>query len=142
MLQNIKNLLATRIFLIIAILYTLVITSLSLIQLGKISIGDFNPTDKMMHLGAYFVLGFVWFFYYLFKKEDINIRIRGFLNISLIIIFFGMLIEVLQGALTDYRDPDWADILANSIGVLLALGMCLGFLKFFKRIKHKINSFL
>lgn len=133
---------AARILLAIAVLYTLLITSLSLIQLGKISLGSFNPTDKMMHLGAYFVLGFVWFFYYLFKNQDGSIKIKGFFNISILIILFGMLIEVLQGALTDYRDPDWADILANSIGVLLALGMCLGFLKFFKRLKHKINSFL
>jgi VanZ family protein len=134
--------LGARILLIIAVLYTLLITSLSLIQLGKISIGDFNPTDKMMHLGAYFVLAFAWFFYYLFKIQEESLKIKGFFNISILIILFGMLIEVLQGALTDYRDPDWADMLANSIGVLLALGMCLGFLKFFKRLKHKINSFL
>ncbi|WP_026837454.1 VanZ family protein [Gillisia sp. JM1] len=131
-----------RILLIIAVFYTLLITSLSLIQLGKISLGDFNPTDKMMHLAAYFVLAFVWFFYYLFKIQEESLKIKGFFNISILIILFGMLIEVLQGALTDYRDPDWADMLANSIGVLLALGMCLGFLKFFKRLKHKINSFL
>ncbi|TVZ26993.1 VanZ like protein [Gillisia sp. Hel_I_86] len=133
---------AARILLAVAVLYTILIASLSLVQLGKISIGSFSPTDKMMHLGAYFVLGFVWFFYYLFKKRDGSIRIKGFANITGLIILFGMLIEVLQGALTDYRDPDWADILANSIGVLLALGICLGFLKSFKRLKHKINSFL
>jgi VanZ family protein len=134
--------LVARIQLVIAVLYTLLIASLSLMQLGKISIGDFNPTDKMMHLGAYFILAFVWFFHYLFKNQDNNIKIRGFFNISVAVIVFGMLIEVLQGALTEYRDPDWADILANSIGVLLAFGMCLGLLKFFKRLKHKINSFL
>jgi len=111
-------------------------------QLGKISLGDFNPTDKMMHLGAYFGLAILWFLYYIFKNQEERIKIKGFFNISIIIILFGMLIEVLQGALTDYRDPDWADILANSIGVLLALGFCLGLLKFFMRLKHKINSFL
>ncbi|HSM62543.1 MAG TPA: VanZ family protein [Gillisia sp.] len=133
---------AARIHLVIAVLYTLLIASLSLMQLGKISIGDFNPTDKMMHLGAYFILAFVWFFYYLFKNQDNKIEIKGFLIISGIVILFGMLIEVLQGALTEYRDPDWADILANSIGVLLAFVLCIGLLKYFKRLKHKINSFL
>ncbi len=111
-------------------------------QLGKISLGGFDPTDKMMHLGAYFVLAILWFLYYIFKKQEEFINIKGFFNISILIILFGMLIEVLQGALTDYRDPDWADILANSIGVLLALGFCLGLFKFFMRLKHKINSFL
>lgn len=139
---NIKILLAARILLALAIVYTLLLTYLSLIKLGKISISSFNPTDKMMHLGAYFVMAFVWFFYYLFKNKKESLIIRGFFNISIGIILFGMLIEVLQGALTDYREPDWADILANSIGVLLALGTCLGFLKFFKRLKQKINSFL
>lgn len=133
---------AARIQLIIAVLYTLLISVLSLIQLGKISIGDFNPTDKMMHLGAYFILAFVWFFYYLFKKQDNSIKLKMFFYISLVIVLFGILIEVLQGAVTEYRDPDWADILANSIGVLLAFVMCIGLLKYFKRLKHKINSFL
>ena len=96
----------------------------------------------MMHLGAYFILATVWFFYYLFKYQDEQLKTKGFFNISILVILFGMLIEVLQGALTEYRDPDWADILANSIGVLLALGMSLGLLKYLKRLKHKINSFL
>lgn len=140
--MNTKNLLGARILLIIAVLYTLLITSLSLMQLGKISLGSFNPTDKMMHLGAYFGLAILWFLYYIFKSQEELINKKGFFNISILIILFGILIEVLQGALTEYRDPDWADILANSIGVLLALGTCLGLLKYFKRLKHKINSFL
>ena len=53
-----------------------------------------------------------------------------------------MLIEVLQRVLTSYRQPDWADILANSIGVLIALLFCFLFLNFLKRIKQKINLFL
>ena len=131
-----------KILLVISALYTLLITYLSLVQLGKISLGGFNPTDKMMHLGAYFGLGFLWFVYYIFKKPEEQYKNQHFFNIALLIIVFGMLIEVLQGALTAYRDPDWADILANSIGVLIALGICLGFLKFFMRLKHQINSFL
>jgi len=53
-----------------------------------------------------------------------------------------MLIEVLQGTLTSYRQPDWADILANSIGVLIAFLFCVVFLNFLKRIKQKFNLFL
>ncbi len=133
---------AARILLVFAVLYSLLITILSLIQLGKISLGDFNPTDKMMHLGAYFGLGIVWFIYYIFKRPEDQFKKKHFFNITILIILFGMLIEVLQGTITSYRQPDWADILANSIGVLLALGFCLGFLKFFKRLKRKINLFL
>jgi VanZ family protein len=134
--------LAVRIFLFIAVVYTLIIATLSLVPLGRISVGGFNPTDKMLHGVAYFILTLLWLFYYLIKKSGIRNYKRGFFNISVLVIVFGMLIEVLQGTLTSYRQPDWADILANSIGVLIAFLFCVVFLNFLKRIKQKFNLFL
>jgi len=134
--------LAVRIFLSIAVVYTLIIATLSLVPLGRISVGGFNPTDKMLHGVAYFVLTLLWLFYYLMKKRGNPDYKWGFFNISALVIVFGMLIEVLQGALTSYRQPDWADILANSIGVLIAFLFCVVFLNFLKRIKQKFNLFL
>ncbi len=111
-------------------------------QLGKISMGEFSPTDKMMHTGAYFLLASCWFFYLLVSRpDDFDFKI-GFFKISLLVVAFGMLIEVLQGALTTYREPDWADILANSLGVLIALAFFVLFLNFLKNVKHRICSFL
>ena len=133
---------AVRIFLFIAVVYTLIIATLSLVPLGRISVGGFNPTDKMLHGVAYFILTLLWLFYYLIKKSGIRNYKRGFFNISVLVIVFGMLIEVLQGTLTSYRQPDWADILANSIGVLIAFLFCVVFLNFLKRIKQKFNLFL
>jgi VanZ family protein len=134
--------LAVRFFFIIAVVYTLIISTLSLIPLGKISVGGFNPTDKMLHGFAYFILTLLWLFYYLMKKSGIHNYKWKFFNISALVIVFGMLIEVLQGVLTSYRQPDWADILANSIGVLIAFLFCIVFLNFLKRIKQKFNLFL
>ena len=133
---------AVRIFLLIAVVYTLIITTLSLVPLGRISVGAFNPTDKMLHGVAYFILTFLWIFYYMMKKSGIRNYKWEFFNISGLVIVFGMLIEVLQGALTSYRQPDWADILANSIGVLIAFLFCVVFLNFLKRIKQKFSLFL
>ena len=133
---------AVRIFLLIAVVYTLIIATLSLVPLGRISVGGFNPTDKMLHGVAYFILALLWLFYYLMKKSGISDYKWGFFNISALVIVFGMLIDVLQGALTSYRQPDWADILANSIGVLIAFLFCVVFLNFLKRIKQKFNLFL
>ncbi len=133
---------AVRIYLLIAVAYTLIISTLSLVPLGKISVGAFNPTDKMLHGVAYFILALLWLFYYLIKKSGIRNYKWGFLNISALVIVFGMLIEVLQGTLTSYRQPDWADVLANSIGVLFAFFFCVVFLNFLKRIKQKFNLFL
>lgn len=74
----------------------------------------------------------VWKLFFLSKTE-------GFKNYyyQLLIIFgasaaFGMLIEVLQGVLTNYREPEWLDILANVTGALLA---CLFFILLKKPIK-------
>ena len=54
-------------------------------------------------------------------------------------VLFGMLIEVLQGVLTSYREPDWFDILANTAGILLAVVIFLFFEKSLKRLNSKIN---
>ncbi|MFO8147952.1 MAG: VanZ family protein [Bacteroidota bacterium] len=133
---------AARIALFLAIGYTLVLTIASLIQLGDLSVGAFSPTDKMLHLGASFVLAFVWMLFYLLKMEQKHNYIPAFIVISVLVIIFGMLIEVLQGALTTYRQPDWADVVANSIGVLIALLLSIFFQKFLIKLKHKINLFL
>ena len=96
----------------------------------------------MMHFTAYFFLNSVWLFYFILKKDDNLIKLSGFLKVSALVILFGMLIEVLQGTLTDYRTPDWFDIVANSIGVCSALLVFLVLKNFLKRLKLKINSFL
>ncbi|SDR71807.1 VanZ like family protein [Gillisia sp. Hel1_33_143] len=122
--------------------YTGVVTTLSLIKLGKISVGDFNPTDKMMHTSAYLVLGCVWFFYYVMKNSQQRNYKADLLKIAVLVILFGMLIEVLQGTLTSYRTPDWYDMLANSLGVLIAFLIFIFFKKSFNHLKQKINLFL
>ncbi len=96
----------------------------------------------MMHAGAYFGLAFCWFFYLFIKKqESYNFR-KGFVKVSVLVVLFGILIEVLQGALTTYREPDWADIVANTIGVMIALGFFILFRNFLNHVKRQISSFL
>ena len=80
--------------------------------------------------------------YYILKKDENKIKFLGFFKVSVLVILFGMLIEVLQGTLTTYRTPDWYDILANSIGVCSALLVFTLLKNFLKRLKLKINLFL
>lgn len=94
----------------------------------------------MMHMGAYFGLTLLWLFYYCCKARTTNYII--FIMISVGVTAFGMLIEVLQGTLTTYREPDWLDMLANTIGVLGAFLIVVLFPDFINRLKHYINSFL
>lgn len=106
--QPMKNLLKNKI-LIIAIFVTVSILYLSLIKMPKYNIA-INHLDKWQHCFAYLVLTFFWLFAF-YKKE------RKYL-IILCCILFGILIEVLQYTITNYRTGDYLDVLANSSGVL------------------------
>lgn len=76
----------------------------------------FNLYDKVVHIGGYCVLGLSWFL-------AIKPKISNLKSVTLIIIgvvSYGIIIEVLQGALSTHRKADVNDILANFVGVLLS----------------------
>ena len=76
--------------------------------------------DKYEHIAAYGSLSF--YFGQLISRFKLHLRY------ALALFCMGALLEVLQG-LTWYRSPDWYDLTANSIGVLLGLLLCLTPLK-------------
>jgi VanZ family protein len=106
--QPMKNLLKNKI-LIIAIFVTVSILYLSLIKMPKYN-AAISHLDKWQHCFAYLVLTFFWL-YAFYKKERRYLIIFG-------CILFGILIEVLQYAITNYRTGDYLDVIANSVGVL------------------------
>lgn len=110
MLKHIKKLFKDN-SLIIAIGITISIAILSLLKLGKQPI-SFSNIDKIEHGIAYFVLTLFWL-----VAASKRIRI---LLIVLVCFVYGIIIEVLQGTLTDYRAAEYYDILANTIGILIA----------------------
>jgi VanZ family protein len=114
MLQHIKTLLKHNSF-IIALGVTLSVICLSLIKMPH------NPTkitfaniDKVYHGIAYFTLSFSWLIAYYKKPEKKRIIIIG-------CIIFGIIIELLQSTLTNYRTGDYLDVIANSSGIFIAL---------------------
>ncbi|WP_245828704.1 VanZ family protein [Salegentibacter holothuriorum] len=129
----------TKIALFVACFYTILLTVSSLVKLGKISVGSFSPTDKLLHLGAYFGLLVLWKVYFMLKNEPKSTYKNNLFKIAGLAALFGMLIELLQGVLTSYREPDWFDILANTAGILLAVIIFLFFEKSLKRLNSKIN---
>jgi VanZ family protein len=135
----IKKFLVARIALFVAGLYTVFLAISSLVKLEKINVGSFKPTDKLLHLGAYFGLLVLWKVYFILKDKPESTYKRNLFKIAGLAVLFGMLIEVLQGELTSYREPDWYDILANTVGVLLAVIIFLCFEKSLKRLNSKIN---
>jgi VanZ family protein len=96
----------------IAILLTLFITFISLVSLKGITPIKIENSDKIGHLLAYFVLSFSWFF-------AVKNKFNNFL-IIILLISYGIIIEVLQEVLTLHRQADFIDVLANSFGVILA----------------------
>ena len=111
MLQHMKALLKGNIY-IIAIIVTLSILYLSLVKMPSYVIGIAH-LDKLQHCFAYFILSSSWLL--VFYKKNKKHLIVG------CCILFGIIIEVLQNKITDYRTGDYLDIIANSTGVFLGL---------------------
>jgi VanZ family protein len=106
--QRMKNLLQNKI-LIIAVFVTIAILYLSLIKMPTYNV-TISHLDKWQHCFAYLVLTFFWLFAF-YKKEKKHL-------IIFCCILFGILIEVLQYTITNYRTGDYLDVVANSSGVL------------------------
>ena len=138
MKQHIKSLLEPKPVLCYAIAYTLLILVLSLINLKNIPKPSFDDSDKLMHLGAYFGLTILWYLYYFSRKIWFTVQLRSLVVICLLIIAFGIFIEVLQDKLTTYRTIDSLDVLANSIGVLIAFFVILYLKKPLKKVKSRL----
>ncbi len=124
-------------FYIPALVYTGVILYLSLINLAETPVKELGVSDKVMHLAAYFGLAFIWIFAVMHPDRNENILKEIFI-ISVLSIGFGIFIEVLQDILTLYRELDFYDIIANSMGVILAAGAVWLLKESLIRLKAKI----
>jgi VanZ family protein len=109
--QHMKTLLRDKIFLV-AIAITIGILYLSLVKIPKSNI-NINHLDKLQHGFAYFILSISWLFTF-YKKNSRYL-------IVCCCILFGILIEILQNELTNYRTGDYLDGIANSMGVIIGL---------------------
>ena len=128
MLKRIKELLEHNI-LSLAIIATLIIAFLSLTAIPKINMGlEIKSSDKILHILAYFTLSSVWFL--ALQKQMGNLYFKLVLILSLI--GYGIILEALQNGITTYRTGDILDVIANTIGVLLALLFSRRFISWFK----------
>jgi VanZ family protein len=115
--------------LLIAILATITIAVLSLSAIPKINMGlQIKSGDKILHILAYFSLSIMWFLA-LHKKFN---RVSTKFIVIASLIFYGIILEVLQGGITDYRTSDIHDVIANIIGILLAATFIKTFIKWLK----------
>lgn len=98
-----------------------VITVMSLVEVD-VNVLDLEITflDKIVHIGAYAVLMFLGGMYYLTGKDKKTQNTR-LLLLALLLIGYGILIELLQKVLPVNRWWEVWDIVANTAGVLLGV---------------------
>jgi len=116
MLKTIKKLLKDN-AIFIAIFITVSIAIGSLVKPDLITLKSISVSDKTYHFIAYFFLMFSWLYAFL-KNEKFQNNIKYLILGCLI---FGIVIEILQGTITTYRTTSYLDILANSVGIGLAV---------------------
>jgi len=102
--------------LIIALAFSSILTFLSLVRLGNMPDIGVTFSDKVYHFIAYALMVLVWF-NYVSTRKSFN-KTKQILLAIVISVVFGMIIELLQGALTATREADLNDIVANNLGAL------------------------
>lgn len=98
------------------IIWTLFVTILSLASLKGLPKISTQNGDKYVHFIFYFVLTLLLILNIVNKTSLKNAIIISFL----LAVFYGMVIELLQGVLTENRKPELADGLANTFGAFVA----------------------
>jgi len=103
--------------LIIAIGYTLALAIASLATVSDVPDLGIDFADKIFHFGAYAVMTFVWYNY--FSTLKMTTKAESIIIAVIIAVILGMIIELLQGTITESRQADFNDVIANNIGILI-----------------------
>lgn len=119
-MRHIKNLLAPKFLLFLALSFTLFITVGSLISTSSIPKLKFAVSDKLIHAVSYFILMFLWSLFLVSQNKKRNFKFL--IAITAVFAFiYGIIIEVLQGTLVETRTADVFDVLANGLGIVTAV---------------------
>jgi VanZ family protein len=91
----------------------------------KLPVPNIPHLDKLVHLGMYFTLMLAL----IVENQALLINLKKYLILSIIPVFFGAVIEILQSLLTRTRTGDFFDACFNAIGVMMAIIIWLLFKK-------------
>ena len=103
-----------KFYVTLTILWTVIITFLSLVSFETNNIIAIANTDKVVHFSFYFILTFL-----LLKSLKDNSKFK-YLKVILLTLFYGIIIEILQAYFTDTRSGDLYDVTANFSGTVCA----------------------
>lgn len=96
-----------------AILWTAILLTLSFKAPSVNPKYIFQYQDKVVHFTFYFVFVFLWFRVLVFKSAT---QKRHQILLFIISVALGIIIEILQGAMTTTRQADIFDVFANTVG--------------------------
>jgi VanZ family protein len=100
-------------FLLFAILWTVIITFLSLATMGEMGSQIKIPNkDKIVHFVFYFLFVILWFK----ANKNSKLGLKKTISILFIAISYGILMEFCQKIFTTTRTADVLDALANTLG--------------------------
>ena len=129
--------LSERNFLLLAIIWTVLITVASLVSSSAIPKVNLLWNDKIVHFLFYLVFVVLWSF----ANVKSYLKLKYDLLIVVFAIFYGIIIEVLQSVLTKTREADLFDAFANSLGAIVGF---VGFLivknKIFNKFFYNISN--
>jgi VanZ family protein len=117
MMQPTKNLLAPKVLLLLAVLYSLII-SIAFLVPGRAMPSTELPIDKFVHVSIHAGLFFIWALF-IFRKQNNLIATKTFALVAIFCLFYGIIIEVLQEAFVELRRSDVMDLVANAAGTML-----------------------
>lgn len=120
MLTNNSSVLKKTVF-ILAIGWTVLIAVLCLLKFSKLPSFGVSGVDKYVHFTFHFVFTLLWGFYYWLKQNEL--KLQNLVQIVIISLSYGILIEILQETLTTTRHADIFDVLANLTGATVAFGL-------------------
>lgn len=100
--------------------FILIICNMSIEHLGRPP-RFFTGFDKLTHCGLFFVLAILFCINYLKRHNSNYLPLRPAFFITIAIILYGGVIELLQEYIFTWRSGDWWDLFADSVGVFMGL---------------------
>ena len=81
----------------------------------------FPGFDKLVHSGFFFLLVVLWCNGIIRKQNDRLLSYKTAALVTISCIAFGGLIEILQATVFIWRDGDWTDLFADSVGACMGI---------------------
>lgn len=103
-------------FIYFATVLTIAVTVGSFVSLDSVQVMPEQFSDKFVHTFTYCLLAISWLMGFKQKAQELKYSVL----ISGIVFFYGIIIEVLQGVITNNRQSDLYDIFANLAGIVLS----------------------